>query len=335
MSQKDTRITILGDGGWGTALSLILAERGHRIRLWGAFPDYVEQVRRKRENVKFLAGFKIPESVQLTSQLHEACAASDWIVLAAPTQHLRSVLKKIKKEHVSRKNFVNVAKGIEIDSLKIPTQIVRDEMGAVRQCVISGPTLAREVALRLPTAASVASEDEGLVRLARETFSTETFTLFESHDVIGVEVGGAVKNVIAIAAGIVEGLGLGANTRAVLFARGTAEMARLGEAMGARRETFMGLSGLGDLATTCLSPQSRNRSLGEQIGKGRDLKKILKESEMVVEGVSTAKAAVRLAKKHKVVMPITEAVDAVLFHGKNPRKAVAEMLSRGPRRETD
>jgi glycerol-3-phosphate dehydrogenase (NAD(P)+) len=335
MFQKDTKIGVLGDGGWGTALALLLAGKGYKVELWGAFPKYVEEVRRKRENVKFLPGFKIPENVSPSSDIHATCLRSDLIVLAAPSQFMRSVLQKVKKDKIHHKAFVAVAKGIETKSLKVMSQVVHEELGRVSLCVISGPTIAREVALKMPAAASVASTNRELAARVRKIFMTDSFSLFESDDVLGVELGGALKNVIAISAGIVEGLGFGSNTRAALFARGVAEMARLGHALGARRETFMGLSGLGDLATTCLSPHSRNRWLGEEIGKGKKLKTILKGTEMVVEGVDTAAAAYQLAKKHRVPMPITEAMYGILYKDHKPREAVKALMNREPHRELD
>lgn len=335
MKPKDTKITVLGDGGWGTALTLLLAGKGFSVNLWGAFPDYVEEVRTKRENRKFLPGFKIPEKVTPVADIHRACLEADVIVLAAPSQFMRSVLQRIKKDKIHHKLFVAVAKGIETQSLKIMSQVIHEELGKVSLSVLSGPTIARDVALKHPAAASVASTNKELAAHIRKIFTTDYFSLFESDDVVGVELGGSLKNVIAISAGIVEGLGLGSNTRAVLFARGVAEMARLGQVMGARRETFMGLSGLGDLATTCLSPHSRNRWLGEEIGKGKKLKNILKGTEMVVEGVDTAKSAWQLAQKHKIAMPITEAVHGILFHLHDPREAVQALMKREPHRELD
>ncbi len=335
MAQKDTKIAILGDGGWGTTLSLLLAAKGYSVTLWGAFPKYVDEVRKKRENVKFLPGFHIPENVSLSHDLHAAASAADVVVLAVPSQYMRDVLKKLKGADVRKKLFVIVAKGIENKTFKVMSEVVRDELGNVTVGVLSGPTIARDVALKMPSAASVASPDKKSAALIREMFSTDYFTLYESDDILGVQLGGSVKNVIAIAAGILQGMGCASNTRAVLFARGVAEMARLGQAMKARRETFMGLSGLGDLATTCLSPHSRNRSLGEEVGKGTDLKKILKETEMVVEGVETARSTVALAKKLKIQMPITEAVHGILFGGKAPKTLITAMMKRDPYRELD
>lgn len=335
MSQKDTRITVLGDGGWGTTLALLLAQKGYSIGLWGAFPDYVGQMQKKRENFKFLPGFKIPEKIRLTSDIHSACHDAQIIVLAAPSQHTRSLLQKIKKDKIHHKSFVLVSKGIETATLKLMSQVVHELLGSVSLCVLSGPTIARDVALKNPAAAAIASTNRALSEKIRKIFTTDYFSLYESDDILGVELGGSLKNVIAISAGIVEGLGFGSNTRAVLFARGVAEMARLGHVLGAKRETFMGLSGLGDLATTCLSPHSRNRWLGEEIGKGKSLKKILSQTEMVVEGVDTCRSAHQLAKKHKVAMPITDAVYAILYNGHDPEEAVKALMKREPHRELD
>lgn len=335
MKNSAIEIGVIGDGGWGTTLALVLASKGIRVSVWGAFPDYVEEVRRKRENVKFLPGFRIPESIYWTSDLKRVCLDSNLLVLAVPSQHVRSVLTKIDRKLAHQRQWVNVAKGIETHTLKTMSQVIHEELGPVGLCVLSGPTIAKEIAQGMPAAASVASSNEKLRSQVRKVFMTDSFSLFESQDVLGVELGGSIKNVIAISAGIVEGLGFGSNTRAALFARGVAEMARLGLKMGARRETFMGLSGLGDLATTCLSPLSRNRWLGEEIGKGRRLKNVLKETPMVVEGVETSKAVVGLAKKFKVAMPICEAVYSILFHSKEPRTAVTALLHRELSSELD
>ncbi len=335
MPSKDTKIVVLGNGGWGTTLALLLAQNGYRPSLWGASSEYVEEMKKRRENVKFLPGFKIPASIELISDAPKAVADAEWIVLAAPSQYMRPVVRKLRGLNLKRKSFVIVSKGIETGSLKTMSEVVREELGSVSVAVLSGPTIARDVAMKYPSAASVASKSATLAEKTREAFMTDTFVLFTTSDVIGVELGGSVKNVLAIASGIVQGLGYGSNTRAVLFARGVAEMARLGQTMGARRETFMGLSGLGDLATTCLSPHSRNRSLGEEIGKGKALKKILGETEMVVEGVDTALATYRLAKKLKVKMPIAEAVHDVLFRRRDPKVVVQALMCSDQRNERE
>ena len=335
MNPKDTNITVLGDGGWGTALSLVLAGKGYSVRLWGAFPEYVAEVAKKRENKKFLPGFKLPKAIRPTADLASALEASRVIVLAAPSQYMRPVLKKVRQENIRGKSFVSVAKGIEVGSLKVMSGVIGEELGPVRLGVVSGPSIALEVAKKMPVAVSAASHDAKFASEIREIFSTDYFSLFESSDVLGVELGGSIKNVIAISAGIVEGLGFASNTRAALFARGIAEMARLGEVMGANRETFMGLSGLGDLATTCLSRHSRNRWLGEEVGKGRKLKSILSKTEMVVEGVDTSRSAYELSKKYKVSMPITEAVYKILFQSKNPKETIKALMHSGFHRELD
>ncbi len=335
MNPKDTNVTVLGNGGWGTALSLVLAGKGNTVHLWGAFPDYASELQKKRENKKFLPGFKLPRSIKSISDLSLALESSRVIILATPSQHMRSVLKKIKFENINNKSFISVAKGIEVGSLRTMSEVIREELGNVRLGVLSGPSIALEVAKKMPVAVSAASHDVDFSSEIRELFATEYFSLFESHDVLGVELGGSIKNVIAISAGIVEGLGFGSNTRAALFARGVAEMARLGEAMGANRQTFMGLSGLGDLATTCLSRHSRNRWLGEEIGKGRSLQAILSKTEMVIEGVDTCRSALELSRKYKVAMPITEAVYKILFQKKNPKESIKALMHSGFHRELD
>lgn len=335
MNSRDTRVAILGDGGWGTTLALALSGKKIPVTLWGAFPDYVEDVRRRRENYKFLPGFKIPALVSLESDMTAALKDAAVVGLAVPTQHIPGVLKRIPAGALKGKTVVSVAKGVETASLKTPSQLIVSAFPTAKPVVLSGPCIAREVADGTPSAASVASKDAKAAKLVRELFATPTFALFESPDPLGVEIGGAVKNVLAIGSGIVEGLGCGANTRALIFARGVAEMARLGLKMGAKRETFMGLSGLGDLATTCLSPVSRNRSLGEAIGKGGKLSVLLGKTEMVVEGVETAKAVHKLQKKYKVSMPIAEAVYNVLFEGKKPSAVVDSLMTTKFRRELD
>ncbi len=335
MSQKDTKISVLGDGGWGTTLAILLAEKGFSVSLWGAFPKYIEEIRKKRENIKFMPGFKIPENISLTHSLEDAVQFSDILVLAIPSQHMRSVLAQLPKKIAKTQSFIIVAKGIETSSLHTMSQVLQETLGKTRFAVLSGPNIAREVGLKMPSAASVASRDAGFAKIISQLFATKRFQLFCSDDVLGVELGGSFKNVIAIGAGIAEGLGMGANTRALFFARGVAEMARLGHKMGAKRETFTGLSGLGDLATTCLSAHSRNRTLGHELGKGKKLSEILGESEMVVEGVETAKSVYKLAKKYRVSMPISEAVYKILFLKSDPNIVVEALLSGGSSRESD
>lgn len=328
-------ISIIGDGGWGTTLAVVLANKGFDVTLWGAFPDYVEEMKSVGENVKFLPGIKIPRSVKLTSSVADALRGSSLVVLAAPSQFMRGVLTMLRMEDLSGKAFISVTKGIENDTLKRMSEVVTEVLGKHPLAVLSGPTIALEVANGVPTTAVVASADEAFAARIQELFMTDRFRLYTNGDVTGVEIGGAIKNVVAIAAGACDALGFGTNAKAALLTRGLVEIARLGVAMGAKRETFYGLSGLGDLTTTCISQYSRNRWFGEEIGKGKRLKDVLQGTEMVVEGVGTAKAAYDLGFKHKVEMPITTEIFRVLYENKDPKMAVHELMTRSPRSERD
>ncbi len=328
-------ISIIGDGGWGTTLACLLSTKGLEVTLWGAFPDNIEAVKLTRVNEKFLPGVKIPDAVRLTSSMSEAVRGADVIVLAAPSQYARGVLMMLKMENLSGKKFVSVTKGIENKTLKRVSEIVDDVLGKRPLAVLSGPTIALEVANGAPTTVVVASKDSEFAKEVQELFMTERFRVYTSNDVAGVELGGSLKNIIAIAAGTLDALGYGANAKAGLLTRGLVEIVRLGVAMGAKRETFYGLSGLGDLATTCISRHSRNRWLGEEIGKGRKLASVLGETSMVVEGVATAKSAHDLAKKYKVEMPITSEIYKVLYENKDPKRAVHDLMTRTPKTEDE
>lgn len=326
-------ICIIGDGGWGTTLAVLLSKKGYDVTLWGAFPDYVEIVKRNRENIKFLPGVKIPDETKLTSSLEEALRNKELVVLAVPSQFMRGVLEMMRMHKLPCDKFVSVTKGIENNTLKRMSEVIYDCLGKKKLAVLSGPTIALEVANGSPTTAVCASEDSELAKEVQDVFMTDRFRVYTSADVIGVELGGSLKNIIAIAAGSCDGLGFGSNAKAALLTRGLVEIVRLGAAMGAKKETFYGLSGLGDLTTTCVSQYSRNRWLGEEIGKDKKLKDILKETDMVVEGVATAKAAYDLSKKYKVEMPITEEIYKVLYENKDPRKAVHDLMIRTPKPE--
>ncbi len=327
-------ITIIGDGGWGTTLAILLYKKGYNIILWGAFPDYVKVVDRKRVNSKFLPGVNIPKEISITSDLDKALPGADLVVLAVPSQYMRSVAKKIYQTGQSfDAPFLSAAKGIEAKTLMRMSEVVKDVLGKREIAVLSGPTISYEVVRGLPTAVVAASRDSNLAERLQKIFTTGAFRVYTSDDVIGVELGGALKNVVAIAAGALDGLGLKANTKAGLLTRGLAEISRLGAAMGARRETFYGISGLGDLVTTCISEHGRNRWFGEQLGRGKTPREILKKTEMVVEGVVTAKSAYELAKKYNVEMPITEQVYQVLYKGKPPKKAIADLMNRSLKAE--
>ncbi len=332
-SKGDTRnwpIGVVGDGGWGTTVALYLHRRGYRVRLWGAFPEYVEQVKKRRENSKFLPGVRIPRDMELTADLAEAVADARLVVLATPSQFMRSVCKKIKPLANGGKIWVSLAKGIEVSTLMRMSEVIREEIPARKFCVLSGPSHAEEVAREIPTTAVIASDDARVAQEAQHVFSSEVFRLYRNDDIVGVELGGALKNVVAIAVGISDGMGFGDNTKAALMTRSLDEMSRLGVAMGAKAQTFAGLSGMGDLITTCVSVHSRNRNLGHMIGQGMSLQKALKQSEMVVEGVQTTRSARALAKKYNVDVPIIEEVHAVLFSGKSPKQAVHDLLKRVP-----
>lgn len=334
-------IAVLGDGGWGTTLSILLHRKGFKVTLWGAFPDYVSFLNKKRVNAKFLPGIKIPKGIEITDRLSAALTGRELIIFAIPSQYMRSVMKKISRIGYAREaKYLSVTKGIEIGSLMRMSEVIREELGKVKLGVLSGPTIAFEVACGIPTTAVIAAEDKGLRDYLQGVFMSEAFRVYTNDDVTGVELGGSFKNVIAIACGISDGLGFGTNTKAAVLSRGLAEMARLGVAMGARASTFSGISGLGDLVTTCISRYSRNRRVGEEIGKGKTLSRIKKHMQMpacrqagIAEGIPTAKSAFQLSRKFGVDMPITREVYLVLYKNKSPRKAVSDLMRREGKQE--
>ncbi len=331
---KKAGIAVLGDGGWGTTLACLLSRKGLDVTLWGAFPDYTSYLDKKRENTRFLPGVPIPLGIRITVDLNEALRAKRTIVLAIPSQYLRSVLKKIRNSRFDRDAaFLSAVKGIETGSLKRISQVIHEELGNVRTAVLSGPTIAHEVARGLPTVAVIASHDLKLRMSLQSIFMTERFRIYTNEDVIGVELGGSLKNIIAIACGLSDGLGFGTNTKGALLARGLREISKLGLAMGACESTFSGISGLGDLVTTCVSPYSRNRFVGEKIAKGSTLKQVQKKMRMVAEGVPTTKSAYALSKKYKVDLPITGEVYNVLYRNKAPRKAFMDLMRRKEKEE--
>jgi len=328
------KISIIGDGGWGTTIALLLYKKGYNITQWGVFPDYVKFLQRKRENPRFLPGIKIPKKIRLTSNMDEAIEDARLVVLAAPSQHMRVVLKEIRAcRPKAQTGFISVSKGIENKSLMRMSEVVHQVLGPVQLAVLSGPTISYEVVRRMPTTVVAASHNKDFSKLVQKVFFTDRFRVYTSEDVAGVELGGSLKNVIAISAGMVDGMGFEANTKAGLLARGLAEITRLGMKMGARQHTFYGISGLGDLVTTCISEHGRNRWFGEQIGRGKKAKIVLKKTDMVVEGFATSKSAYELSKKHKVEMPIVRQVHSVLHKNKNPKKAMHELMTRKPKAE--
>lgn len=330
------RVCVVGDGSWGTTLALLLAGKGHAVRLWSAFPDYLEEMRRTRVNEKFLPGVRLPPAIELEGDIGQATAGAQVVVLAVPTQYLRGVLEKLREAGAPAGAwYVIVSKGIENGTLLRGSQVVGDVLGLpalgegkAPVAGLWGPSHAEEVVRGLPTTIVAACLEAGLAREMQALFATPSFRVYTNDDVVGVELGGALKNVIAISAGICEGLGFGDNARAALLTRGLAEIARLGRRLGARPITFLGLAGMGDLVATCFSPYSRNRAVGLRLGRGEKLDDILASLCMVAEGVNTTRSVVALAAREGIEMPIAEQVHAVLFAGKDPRQATMELMER-------
>jgi len=332
--QGSKRILLLGDGGWGTALAALVAEKGHRPTLWGFFADNVERTRGSRVNERFLPGVRIPDEVALTSEMAPAMAEADLLVFSTPVVHLRGVVSRAAECFRADLPVMNVAKGIENDTLMRGSEIIRDVLGERDVGMLFGPSHAEEVARRLPTTVVAAAREEGFAREIQATFMTERFRVYTSRDTVGVELGAALKNVIAIAAGVCDGLGFGDNSKAALVTRGLAEITRLGVAMGAEPATFAGLTGLGDLITTCVSPYGRNRKVGVEIGKGRKLKQVLEDmGQVVAEGVWTTRSACALADRYGVEMPIAREVYRILFEDKPPLQAAGDLMTRDAKAE--
>ena len=321
-------IGVIGAGSWGTALAVLLCGNGHEVTLWSIIEDEVHTLQTKRENPDKLPGVKLPEKIEVTSDLEKAVSGKQVLVLAVPSPYVRSTAHTMKPYVAEGQIIVNVAKGIEEDSLKTLSQVIEEEIPQALVAVMSGPSHAEEVGRGIPTTIVVGAHDRKTAEYLQGIFMNEGFRVYTSPDVLGIELGAALKNVVALAAGIADGLGYGDNTKAALITRGIAEIARLGTAMGGKVETFSGLSGIGDLIVTCASMHSRNRRAGILIGKGYSYEEAMKEVKMVVEGVYSAKAAVRLAEKCGVQLPIIEQVNAVLFEGKRADEAVKDLMLR-------
>jgi len=334
-------IAILGDGAWGTTLAILLAKKGYRVTLWGNFPEYLEFLKEKRENIKFLPGIKLPKKIKFEKDIKKAVLDNQIVIIAIPSKFFRKVIRRIKGVEIKDKIFVSATKGMEEKTFKRMSEVLQEELGKVKMGVLSGPTIAKEVAKETPAIAVVSSSNRKVAKMLQDLFSTPYFRVYINNDLIGVELGGALKNVIAIAAGISDGLGFGANAKAAILCRGLQEMIRLGKKMGAKEKTFYGISGIGDLLVTCISQQSRNRTFGQRIGQGEKMKDILKSMmedskqkvKGVPEGVTTVKAVYRLSKIYKVEMPITKEVYLVLYKGKSPKKAVKSLMLRKKKEE--
>ena len=328
------KICVIGDGAWGTALAINAVQNKHKVVLWGAFPEYLKQMQNTRENSKFLPGVKLPGELEFEKDISSALSGSDIIICATPTQFLRSVLKKMVGSIPENAVIVNVAKGIELNTWLRIGEIMEEELGKINYVDLSGPSHAEEVARGVPTAVTAAGENMEHAKKVQQALMNDRFRVYTSNDVIGLELGGAVKNVFAIAAGIIDGMKLGDNPKAALMARGIAEMGRLGEALGGRRATFSGLSGIGDLIVTCCSGFSRNRHVGEELGRGRSLDDILKDMNMAVaEGVPTAKGIRVLAQKRGVEIPIIDEIYSVLYENRPAKDAIFSLMTRSAKIE--
>lgn len=330
------RISVLGAGGWGTTLSIILQSNGNEVTLWEFNEEYTWLLKETRNNPTYLPGIPIPKEIHITHSLTEACKDRDMIVIAIPTQFIRASLRQIKDLDFTNTVFVSVAKGIEKDSFLTVSQMIKQEIPSLDESkigVISGPSHAEEVSRKIPTAVVAASKDINTAQLIQSTFMTTYFRVYSSTDIIGAEFGGAIKNIIAIGAGIIDGAQLGDNTKAAIMTRGIAEISRFGLHFGARPETFAGLSGMGDMIVTCMSTHSRNRFVGVQIGKGKKLKEVLASMEMVAEGVETCRSVHFLSQKIGVETPICEAVYRILFEDKDPIKATFDLMTRDMKQE--
>ena len=324
-------IGVIGAGAWGTALAVLLAGKAHEVTLWMYEKDLAEETARSRENRVYLPGFTLPESIHVTSSLETAVRDKAVILSVVPSHTVRAVSKQFAS-HLSKNTIIiSASKGIEIDTLMPLSGVFKDILPSRfhnRLCFLSGPSFAKEVAQKMPTAVTLASYDPVIGKKAQAIFSTAYFRVYTNPDVIGVELAGSLKNVVAIAAGVLEGMGYGHNTMAALITRGLAEIARLGVAMGGNMQTFSGLAGMGDLVLTCTGGLSRNRTLGTRLGKGEKLDDILKGLKTVAEGVTTARAAQNLARKYNVEMPIVDEVYQILYGGKEPKRAVLDVMHR-------
>ena len=330
-----SNITVMGAGSWGIALSILLNNNGHNVTVWSVFPEEIQELNETRENKKCLPGVIIPESIKFTADTKGAVDGADVIVLAVASPYTRSTAR-LFSEYVRKGQFiVNVGKGIEEDSLKTLCEVISDEIPQATIAVLSGPSHAEEVGRGIPTTCVIGTKHKKDAEYLQNIFMSDVFRVYTSPDVLGICIGGSLKNVIALAAGIADGLGYGDNSKAALITRGIAEISRLGIAMGAEPATFTGLSGIGDLIVTCASMHSRNRRAGILIGKGYTKDEAMKKVQMVVEGVYSAKAALKLAQKYNVDMPIVYQVNEVLFDNKKPDLAVRDLMLRDKKIEAD
>ncbi len=326
------RIAVIGSGTWGTAISSLLCNNGHEVALWSAIPEEIEEIGRTRRN-KNLPDLILPDAITCTPDLEEAMSDKDLIVMAVPSVFVRSTSRSMRELTLEGQIIVDLAKGIEEDTLMRMSEIIKEEIPQAEVAVLSGPTHAEEVSAGLPTSCVAGSKKQRVAEYIQSVFMAPSFRVYTSPDVLGIEVGGAIKNVIALAAGAADGLGCGDNTKAALITRGMAEITRLGVAMGGKWQTFSGLTGIGDLIVTCASMHSRNRRAGILIGKGYTMEEAMTEVEQVVEGVYSARSGKELAEKYNVYMPIVDEVNKVLFDGKPAKDALNDLMVRDGRSE--
>jgi glycerol-3-phosphate dehydrogenase (NAD(P)+) len=324
-------IGVIGAGGWGTALAILLCKNGFGVALWEVFPAYERILKERRENVYYLPGIALPPEIHITSSLSYACGHAGSLIVAVPSHYLRETLKKIKPLYRGQRILV-ATKGLEMSTGKGMMEVCREVLKTAPCALLSGPTIARELALGCPAAAVIASGRPAVAAYFQKILSCESFRLYTNKDVRGVELGGALKNVMAIGAGVIDGLGLGVNTKAAYMTRALREMTAAGVLLGAKEKTFRGLAGLGDLITTCFSPFSRNRSFGQALAEGRG-RTFLTETRMVVEGVDTVKSLRRLARQLKVELPITEAIYAIVHRGRSPLGEIKRLMTRELKKE--
>ncbi len=327
------KIAVIGSGSWGTAIAILLSSRGHNVYLWSWIQEETDRLKADRENKEFLPGVRFPETIHCSHDMAECVEGAELIITAAPSPATRTTAKQLSPHVAEGQKMINISKGLEQHSMLRLSEVYKEEIPQADISVMSGPSHAEEVSRGLPTTNVVASNDMETAKFIQDVFMGDTFRVYTSTDIAGVELGGALKNVIALCAGISDGLGYGDNTKAALMTRGLAEIARLGVAMGAKEETFMGLSGVGDLIVTCTSMHSRNRRAGILLGEGKTLQETLDEIHMVVEGVNTATAAYEMAKKYNVEMPIVEEAYNILYNGTNAREAVMRLMTREKRAE--
>lgn len=328
-----SNISILGAGTWGCALAILLSGKGHDVTIWTILEKEAHMLEEHRKDMKNLPGAQMPDSVKISLDLEASCRDKDLIVMAVASPYIRSTAHIAKPFIKEGQIIVNVSKGIEDATLKTLSEVIKEELSQADIAVLSGPSHAEEVSRGVPTTIVVGAESKETARFIQDIFMTDVFRVYTSPDIIGIELGGSLKNVIALAAGIVDGLGYGDNTKAALMTRGMAEITRLGVKMGGKMETFAGLSGFGDLFVTCTSKHSRNRNAGYLMGQGKSMEEAMAEVNQVVEGVNSAKAALALAKKNEVEMPIVEQINQVLFEGKTSKDALVELLNRDRRKE--